>query len=119
MTGLAVETTEAIAEYRREESDDGVASRLFPFFEQVWGEAAEIGPVALVSHGGPIRVMLERLGILPDEIWHYRRQFDHQNPLPPAAPGRSPAPLTWIHGKPGSPLRRPRSPSMRPQTVYV
>ena len=28
--------------------------------------------------------MLEKLGILSDHIWHYRRQFDHQNPLPPA-----------------------------------
>lgn len=82
--GLPVEPAEAIAEYRREETDDTVAGRLLPFFEQVWNEAAAIGPVALVSHGGPIRVALERLGLLPDELWHYRRQFDHQNPLPPA-----------------------------------
>jgi broad specificity phosphatase PhoE len=82
--GLPVGTSEAIAEYRREETDDVVAGRLLPFFEQIWEEAVEIGPIALVSHGGPIRVALERLGLLPDELWHYRRQFDHQNPLPPA-----------------------------------
>jgi hypothetical protein len=29
--------------------------------------------------------MLERLGANRDELWHYRRQFDHQNPLAPAA----------------------------------
>ena len=30
--------------------------------------------------------LIQRHGGLPSaEIWHYRRQFDHQNPLPPAA----------------------------------
>ncbi len=28
--------------------------------------------------------MLEQLGPSEDHLWHYRRQFDHQNPLPPA-----------------------------------
>lgn len=84
VAGLPVEIVDTVAEYRREENDEAVFTRFNPFFLRAWGEAATHGPIAIVSHGGPVRVMLERLGILPDCIWHYRRQFDHQNPLPPA-----------------------------------
>lgn len=83
VAGISAEIVEAVAEYRREENDDLVFARLQPFFEQVWA-AAEAGPIAIVTHGGPVRVLLERLGADSDMIWHYRRQFDHQNPLPPA-----------------------------------
>jgi probable phosphoglycerate mutase len=88
VAGLPVEVVDAVAEYRREENDDAVFARVNPFFLRAWGEAATTGPIAIVSHGGPVRVMLERLGVLPDAIWHYRRQFDHQNPLPPAGAWR-------------------------------
>jgi broad specificity phosphatase PhoE len=96
MGGLPVEVVDAVAEYRRDETDELVFERFHPFFLRAWGEAASEGPIAIVSHGGPVRVMLERLGVLPDAIWHYRRQFDHQNPLPPAG--------AWsvsTNGKPG------------------
>jgi hypothetical protein len=69
-----------------------------PFFLRVWGEAATSGPIAIVSHGGPVRVMLEKLGALPDALWHYRRQCDHQNPLPPA--GRVAHQQRWCAGVP-------------------
>jgi broad specificity phosphatase PhoE len=88
VAGLPVEVADAVAEYRREENDDAVFARVNPFFLRAWGEAAAAGPIAIVSHGGPVRVLLERLGVLPDAIWHYRRQFDHQNPLPPAGAWR-------------------------------
>jgi broad specificity phosphatase PhoE len=88
VAGLPVEVVDAAAEYRREEDDAAVFARFNPFFLRAWGEAAAAGPIAIVSHGGPVRVMLERLGVLPDAIWHYRRQFDHQNPLPPAGAWR-------------------------------
>lgn len=79
-----VEVIEEIAEYRSGETDAGVFERLNPAFTRIWAEAAEQGPIAIVSHGGPVRVLLERLGVESDRIWHFRRQFDHQNPLPPA-----------------------------------
>ena len=85
---LPVEVVDAVAEYRRDENDDQVFARFNPFFLRAWGEAATGGPIAIVSHGGPVRVMLERLGGLPDALAHYRRQFDHQNPLPPAGAWR-------------------------------
>ena len=97
VAGLPVEVVDAVAEYRREEDDAAVFARFNPFFLQAWAEAAVAGPIAIVSHGGPVRVMLEKLGGLPDALWHYRRQFDHQNPLPPAGAWRVSA-----DGQPGA-----------------
>jgi probable phosphoglycerate mutase len=88
VAGAHLEIVDAAAEYRREENDGQVFARVNPLFLRAWAEAAQYGPVAIVSHGGPVRVMLENLGGLPDMLWHYRRQFDHQNPLPPAAAWR-------------------------------
>jgi probable phosphoglycerate mutase len=88
VAGAQVDVIDDVAEYRREENDAQVFARLNPVFLRAWSEAAQYGPVAIVSHGGPVRVMLEKLGGLPDVLWHYRRQFDHQNPLPPAAAWR-------------------------------
>jgi broad specificity phosphatase PhoE len=84
VAGLPITVLDNIAEYRREENDDAVFTRFVASFAAAAEEAAANGPVALVSHGGPVRVMLERLGVSSDHVWHYRRQFDHQNPLPPA-----------------------------------
>lgn len=88
VAGAPVEIVEDVAEYRRDENDAQVFARFNRFFVRAWAEAAQHGPVAIVSHGGPVRVMLENLGGLPDMLWHYRKQFDHQNPLPPAAAWR-------------------------------
>ena len=84
VAGLPVTVVDDVAEYRREENDDAVFERFVACFEDAAGESAASGPVVIVSHGGPVRVMLERLGVSSDHVWHYRRQFDHQNPLPPA-----------------------------------
>jgi hypothetical protein len=37
-----------------------------------------------VSHGGPIGVLLQELGIDAEELAVYRTKFDTTNPLPPA-----------------------------------
>jgi broad specificity phosphatase PhoE len=84
VVGAPIEVAVAAAEYRREENDEIVFARFYQLFEQAWAEATTGGPVVIVSHGGPVRVILEKIGVLSDHIWHYRRQFDHQNPLPPA-----------------------------------
>ncbi len=85
IAGAPVTVDEAIREYAREENDDIVYARFYPLLETLLTDTAVDGPLAIVTHGGPVRVMLERLGLPGDELWHYRRQFDHQNPLPPAA----------------------------------
>jgi len=85
IAGAHVTITEAVREVTREESDDDIFARCLPLLEMLIHDASDKNPLAIVTHGGPVRVMLERLGLPSDEIWHYRRQFDHQNPLPPAA----------------------------------
>ncbi len=73
IAGVQVEVVDAVAEYRREENDAQVFARFNPVFLRAWAEAAQYGPVAIVSHGGPVRVMLENLGGIPDVLWHYRQ----------------------------------------------
>lgn len=85
VAGIRVVIDDAVREYSREENDQLVFERFQPVLNELAGRAGAEGPLAIVTHGGPVRVMLERLGVDRDELWHYRRQFDHQNPLPPAA----------------------------------
>lgn len=84
VAGLEPVRVDAIAEWRSGESETDVLER----FRAFWLEAADIsrtaGPVALVTHGGPIRALLAHLGLPERELDHYRGQFDHRNPLPPA-----------------------------------
>lgn len=85
IAAVPVEINDAFTEYSHEDNDQIVYARFWPRLEMLCAEAACGGPIAIVTHGGPVRVMLERLGLDRDELWHYRRQFDHQNPLAPAA----------------------------------
>ncbi|MEZ4609899.1 MAG: histidine phosphatase family protein [Caldilineaceae bacterium] len=78
-----MEEQSAIAEYRREEDEATVPARMLTAWQAIVDESRRHGPIAIVSHGGPVRVLLEHFGVDHDELWHYRRQFDHQNPLPP------------------------------------
>lgn len=84
VSGATVEEHTHIAEYRREEQDADVLARMLATWQLAVDESRRNGPVAFVSHGGPLRVLLEHFGVDSDVLWHYRRQFDHQNPLPPA-----------------------------------
>lgn len=85
IAGAHVAIDDAVREYSRDENDESVYARFFPSLRALFEETLTTGPIAIVTHGGPVRVMLERLGLDRDELWHYRRQFDHQNPLAPAA----------------------------------
>ena len=85
VAAVPVMLDDAVREYSREENDQLVFERFQPLLDALAARAALEGPLAIVTHGGPVRVMLERLGVDRDELWHYRRQFDHQNPLAPAA----------------------------------
>lgn len=73
-----------IGEWRREEQFNAVLERVYPFWQQACEESRSIGPIALISHGGPVLSLLEKLKVDPQELTHYRNQFDHRNPLPPA-----------------------------------
>jgi broad specificity phosphatase PhoE len=78
----------AIAEWRRDETVDMVASRLMPFWERLCVESEQIGPVCIVTHGGPLRLLLHRLGVRKEVIESYTSRYDSHNPAPPAG--------TWL-----------------------
>jgi broad specificity phosphatase PhoE len=87
--GLAVVEDLDLAEWQRGEPQDEVLARCLRSLDRAAAEAhASGGPVVLVSHGGPIRILLQHLGLEQAQIDFYRRQFDRDNPLPPAAAWR-------------------------------
>ena len=82
---IAVVEEPRLAEWRISvEPESRVRNRMLSAFQQAAKESAEIGPIGLVSHGGPIALLLQELGIDGKELAKYRSQFDTTNPLPPA-----------------------------------
>jgi broad specificity phosphatase PhoE len=81
---IPVFITQALAEWRRDESEAEVMARCRSFMDAALDESQSAGPIALITHGGPIRLLLQNLGLAQAEVDFYRRQFDRDNPLPPA-----------------------------------
>ena len=75
---------ELIQEHVRGEDAVDVLDRMKSFFNDAAEESAELGPVAIISHGSPIRLLVEHLGFHKEALDHYRKQFDYNNPSPPA-----------------------------------
>jgi broad specificity phosphatase PhoE len=73
-----------IAEWRHGEADQAVRARSRARVDAALDESIALGPVGLVTHGGPIRLLLAELGLAQAEVDFYRRQFDRDNPAPPA-----------------------------------
>jgi probable phosphoglycerate mutase len=82
--GLQVEIKPDLAEWERGEPEANVLTRIRPFLDKALDESETRGPLALVTHGGPIRILLADLGLDHAELDHYRRTFDRDNPVPPA-----------------------------------
>jgi broad specificity phosphatase PhoE len=108
-----------IAEWVRGESEQEVLGRVLPALESAAAESREEGAIALVTHGGPIRIALEALGADSATLKHYRKVFDRDNPLPPAGVWR----LTREQATTGWGLEllfTPQPyPAYVPQTVHV
>ena len=74
-----------LMEWRGDHEPAGqVRARMKTIFEEAVKEGTEIGSIGLVSHGGPIDLLMQELGIDPNELDVYRTRFDTINPLPPA-----------------------------------
>lgn len=73
-----------IAEWRHGEPNDTVLQRCRARVDAVLDESVIHGPIGLVTHGGPIRLLLPGLGLTQAAVDFYRRQFDRDNPVPPA-----------------------------------
>jgi broad specificity phosphatase PhoE len=116
---------EAIAEWRRGESEAEVAARFNGLWEKIASESAAIGPIALVTHGGPVKAMLLSLGMARATVDEYCRKFDRGNPLPPAGVWLATGSTTenqWQLELIFTPQGAPPVPTPMPtavQTVYV
>lgn len=74
-----------LTEWRSEdETGEQVSERMSLIFDEALKESADIGPIGLVSHGGPIALLLLALGMEKDKLAQFKRKFDSANPLPPA-----------------------------------
>jgi broad specificity phosphatase PhoE len=85
LNGIDCIEDKRLSEWRSsDEPETRVRERMSSIFERAAQESQEIGPIGLVSHGGPVAVLLQELGIDPDELALHRKLFDGPNPLPPA-----------------------------------
>lgn len=72
-----------LAEWRPGETEEDIKKRFVPALYDAISTTKETGATVLVTHGGPIGVLLLELGMdLPTLYTH--RIFDRRNPLPPA-----------------------------------
>ena len=84
VVGAPVEQDDGLTEWRPDEKADAIRTRLWPVWERARDLSLQSGPVALVTHGGPISFLLEELGLAKNVLEQYKRRFDRNNPLPPA-----------------------------------
>lgn len=84
IAGAPVKQEEGLTEWRPGEEVASIRARVWPAWEQACVLSQQAGPVALVTHGGPISVLLEGLGLAKDVLEQHKRRFDRNNPLPPA-----------------------------------
>lgn len=85
LAGVAPEVLDGLREWQPHESHEAVIARIGPVVDRFryalhHGVA---GPIALFTHGGPIRAALQHLGI-DDATMETLRIYDHLNPVPPA-----------------------------------
>jgi probable phosphoglycerate mutase len=86
VAGAAWASDDRLAEIRPEEKAADILGRVWP----LWLEATQAAePVALVTHGGPITLLLGKLGLDPTVLAQHQAAFDRRNPLPPAGVWRA------------------------------
>jgi broad specificity phosphatase PhoE len=83
ITGAQVEVLPDLREWQPGEDRASILTRCWPILERACQPAAEGGPVALITHGLPIEVLLEELGLDETELVR-NRIYDHRNVVPPA-----------------------------------
>jgi broad specificity phosphatase PhoE len=82
--GLTVHIERGISEWHASERARDVVARVEPVLERIKQESESEGPVCLVSHGGPIGVMLRKLGMNREQVDAYRSTFGGSTPSPHA-----------------------------------
>jgi len=84
LAGVPTVEKPELAEWRNGESEGEIQARFGPVLEACIVESALIGPIGLVTHGGPVAHLLKQLGMEAGRLADNRRRFDHANPMPPA-----------------------------------
>lgn len=74
----------ALTEIKPGERPDEIYGRVLPAWQRAAASVTAGTSTVLVTHGGPISILLDRLGLLPEALNHYKKLFDRSNPLPPA-----------------------------------
>jgi probable phosphoglycerate mutase len=87
--GAAWTTEPRLAEILPAEKPADILARIWPVWVQAGQACLETGPVALVTHGGPITHLLTELGLDPKRLAQHQAAFDRRNPLPPAGAWRA------------------------------
>jgi broad specificity phosphatase PhoE len=89
--GVPVITQEELSEWRHDETAQDVHGRLDSWFENICRESGLSGPVCLVSHGGPLGVMLTNLGMPREVVNSYCLKYGESGtqPAPPAGVWRA------------------------------
>ena len=82
--GVPVLTQAELSEWRRDETEQNVHDRLDGWFELICQESALSGPICLVSHGGPLGVMLGNLGMPRAVVKSYCLKFGGKQAAPHA-----------------------------------
>jgi len=88
LTGASVQIDHRLIEWQPEEAPDNVRERMLAFVSEISLQGAKGGHIGLVTHGGPIAMLLSGLG-MDDITLKSWRKFDHANPLPPAGVWRA------------------------------
>jgi probable phosphoglycerate mutase len=83
VAGAQVQVDERLIEWQPEEAHAAIRSRMLAALETLQSHNGHGQPLGLVSHGGPIDVLLQALG-MPESMVAAHRRFDHANPIPPA-----------------------------------
>ncbi len=80
--GLSAVIDPSISEWTKEETGREVSDRLRPFWEQLCNESAQAGPICLVTHGGPMGMLLYQRGLSEEMLASNNGPFDHGTPSP-------------------------------------
>lgn len=91
---LGLRCEEELMEVQPGESIDALRARIWPVWDRAVAHSLAFGPIALVTHGGPITAMLSALHLPGDVLAHYARLFDGGNPVPPCG--------VWKAARPGA-----------------
>jgi broad specificity phosphatase PhoE len=88
LAGATLEVEARLIEWQPEETPDDVRGRMLSLMEEIGVQGMDKVSIGLVTHGGPIAMLLSGLG-MDDVTLKSWRKFDHANPVPPAGVWRA------------------------------